>query len=103
MILAPCVCANCLTNLMLFMFSTCFIIYSGSTGVRLAGYGQGSGPITLDNVRCVGSEARLIDCPANAIGTHNCDHGEDAGVICRPVLIQRPGIHWYHLLIIYSQ
>ena len=73
-------------------------MYSGATGVRLAGYGQGSGPITLDNVACTGSEAQLIDCPANAIGTHNCDHNEDAGVICGPVLIQGPGMHWCSLV-----
>ena len=23
-----------------------------------------------------------MDCPANAIGSHNCGHSEDAGVRC---------------------
>lgn len=102
MIPAPCMHVNCLMNLMmLYIFTRC-MTYSGSTGVRLAGYGRGSGPITLDNVVCTGSEARLIDCPANPIGTHNCDHGEDAGVICGPVLIQGPGINWCCLCTIYS-
>ncbi len=36
----------------------------------------------MDNVQCVGTETRLIDCRANPIGTHNCVHGEDAGVRC---------------------
>ena len=36
----------------------------------------------MDNVQCLGTETRLIDCPANAIGTHNCAHVEDAGVRC---------------------
>ena len=63
----------------------------GGTAVRRAGYGQGTGPITLDNVLCVGGEARLIDCPANPIGSHNCQHSEDAGVICRPIIIPGPG------------
>ena len=47
-----------------------------------ATFGQGSGQIWLDNVLCTGSEIRLIDCPANAIGSHNCAHSEDAGVRC---------------------
>ena len=38
--------------------------------------------IWLDNVQCAGTESRLIDCPANALGTHNCAHSEDAGVSC---------------------
>ena len=43
---------------------------------------DGTGQIWLDNVQCRGTETRLIDCPANAIGTHNCAHSEDAGVSC---------------------
>ena len=43
---------------------------------------EGSGPIWLDDVHCAGTESRLIDCPAQAVGTHNCDHVEDAGVRC---------------------
>ena len=41
--------------------------------------------IWLDNVRCTGTEARLIDCPARPIGEHNCVHSEDAGVRCNPI------------------
>ena len=39
--------------------------------------------IWLDEVQCQGSETRLIDCPANALGSHDCDHSEDAGVSCQ--------------------
>ncbi|XP_063969890.1 scavenger receptor cysteine-rich type 1 protein M130-like isoform X4 [Lytechinus pictus] len=46
-------------------------------------FGEGSGPIWLDNVRCVGTEERITDCPANPIGDQNCMHFEDAGVICK--------------------
>ena len=63
---------------------------SGSIAVRVAAYGQGSGPITLDNVACVGTETQLLDCRANAIGVHNCAHSEDAGVICSPVVTPGP-------------
>ena len=31
---------------------------------------------------CTGTETRLIDCSANALGSHNCQHSEDAGVRC---------------------
>ena len=53
---------------------------SGATALRLAHFGQGLGPIYLDDVACVGTELDLFDCPANTM--HNCDHSEDAGVIC---------------------
>ena len=31
---------------------------------------------------CAGTEDRLIECRNNGLGVHNCDHSEDAGVIC---------------------
>lgn len=45
-----------------------------------AAYGQGTGPINIDDVACTGTESRLIDCPYNP--NHNCAHTEDAGVDC---------------------
>ena len=45
-------------------------------------YGQGSGPINIDDPGCGGNELRLIDCPFSPI--HNCGHSEDAGVDCNP-------------------
>ncbi|XP_048062262.1 deleted in malignant brain tumors 1 protein-like isoform X3 [Megalobrama amblycephala] len=47
-----------------------------------ANFGQGSGQIWLDDVRCSGSELSLRQCSHNTIGSHNCGHGEDAGVVC---------------------
>ncbi|XP_061780758.1 scavenger receptor cysteine-rich domain-containing protein DMBT1-like [Nerophis lumbriciformis] len=47
-----------------------------------AHFGQGRGPIWLDNVRCKGSESKLSECTHQGIGSHNCGHQEDAGVVC---------------------
>ncbi|XP_044844704.1 deleted in malignant brain tumors 1 protein-like isoform X1 [Mauremys mutica] len=47
-----------------------------------AHFGQGSDPIWLDDVNCAGTEATLSDCRDRPWGTHDCTHGEDAGVVC---------------------
>ena len=57
-------------------------IYTGATALTLGAVPDGTGQIWLDNVNCRGTETRLISCPANPIGTHNCVHAEDAGVNC---------------------
>ena len=58
------------------------VLSIGVTAVSRAGFGQGTGQIWLDDVACTGTESRLIDCPANSLGSHNCAHSEDAGVRC---------------------
>ncbi|KAF1644332.1 Deleted in malignant brain tumors 1 protein, partial [Eudyptes chrysocome] len=45
-------------------------------------FGQGRNAIWLDDVNCTGKEDTLLECLARPWGTHNCDHGEDAGVVC---------------------
>nr|QZR93779.1 macrophage receptor with collagenous structure [Paralichthys olivaceus] len=42
----------------------------------------GSGNIWLDELRCLGTESDIFDCPHNGIGVNNCQHNEDAGVHC---------------------
>ena len=57
--------------------------YTGATSVlSFAYFGRGSGPIHYDDVACTGSETRLADCSHRGIGSHNCGHSEDAGVVC---------------------
>ena len=43
--------------------------------------GQGSGPIHITNVGCVGNELSLTDCPHTT--DNNCNHREDASVQCQ--------------------
>ena len=75
---SPC---NKRLNITLF---ACRLLLCNCTGAIALTFGFtiGAGQIWLDNVRCLGSESRLIDCPANPLGSHNCGHSEDAGVRC---------------------
>ncbi|XP_070272992.1 neurotrypsin isoform X2 [Myotis yumanensis] len=57
--------------------------YRGPARARaMAYFGEGRGPIHLDNVACTGGERALADCLKQEVGRHNCRHSEDAGVIC---------------------
>ncbi|XP_031823865.1 scavenger receptor cysteine-rich domain-containing group B protein [Sarcophilus harrisii] len=49
-------------------------------------FGQGRGPIQLDNVDCKGQEAALSECGSHGWGVHNCYHYEDVAVMCDELL-----------------
>ena len=59
-------------------------IIIGAIGRTGAAFGQGSSdmPILMDNVRCRGTECRLLDCSHSGIEVHDCTHSRDAGVVC---------------------
>ena len=61
--------------------------YDLGTPVTNAQYGMGTGPIWLDEVSCNGNEVTIVDCIHNGWNSHDCSHGEDAGVICGKCLI----------------
>ena len=52
----------------------------GAIATHSASFGQGSGPILLNYVGCVGTEARLHECSSGIV--RSCSHREDAGVQC---------------------
>uniref|UniRef100_A0A8W8MBY9 SRCR domain-containing protein n=1 Tax=Magallana gigas TaxID=29159 RepID=A0A8W8MBY9_MAGGI len=47
-------------------------------------YGEGSGPILLDDVNCSGSETSIKECKHKGWGSHNCDHSKDVSINCLP-------------------
>ena len=60
-------------------------LYSSAyTAYRNAYFGQGEGPILLDDLICTGSESRLVDCSHEPIGHYDyCSHSDDAGLGCQ--------------------
>ncbi len=61
--------------------------YSGGTAYGNALYGSGSGEILLDEVACDGTEINIADCNHDGWRSHDCNHGEDAGVACGKILL----------------
>ncbi|NXT39249.1 HIPL1 protein, partial [Pelecanoides urinatrix] len=50
---------------------------------KKAEFGEGTSlRILLDDVQCSGQERTLLECDHADVGTHNCSHEEDAGVVC---------------------
>ena len=58
--------------------------YIPAIPVLWGGFGQGTGPIFLQDVACHGTESFLLSCSRPEIGSTNyCSHFDDVGVVCQ--------------------
>ncbi|KAK7910438.1 hypothetical protein WMY93_015122 [Mugilogobius chulae] len=58
----------------------CGTAYSATVS---AFFGYGTGSIWMNSVACTGNETELTQCGHSGFGNHKCNHGNDAGVICK--------------------
>ena len=72
-----------------------FLFTTGAVAFSFSHFDGGTGGIFLDDLRCFGSESRLLDCVHPAIGLHNCNHNTDAGVRCQGIVVP----HFIHSLL----
>ena len=65
--------------------------YSGAWAAGCcAEYRGGTGPIWLSELSCTGREKTLSECGHSGWGVNNCDHTNDAGVICHSPPTEKP-------------
>ena len=57
------------------------VTVAGSLAFRSARFGQGAGPIFLDQLNCRGNEQQVLNCNVR-LGVHMCYHRQDTGVRC---------------------
>lgn len=57
--------------------------FTGSNETLGVFYGEGTGPILLDEFYCTGAETHIWDCKLHdGWNNHDCDHSEDASLDC---------------------
>ena len=72
------------THASIFIHSVvCSITIARAVPTRVAYFGEGSGPIHLSKARCNSHEKMLTNCNIDKTGINHCNHGSDAGVICK--------------------
>ena len=59
------------------------IVSAVSVAFRYSRFGNGKGPIHLDNLHCTGEEESLFQCRHGGVGVHNCgSYSDAAGALC---------------------
>ena len=53
---------------------------TGAIATYNANFGQGTGPVSMSGVHCIGTESRLWNCTYTSYSSTY--HGDDAGVRC---------------------
>ena len=55
-------------------------------------FGQGTGHIWMENVKCLGREPSITMCPHSGWGQTHCSHDKDVGVICETEQTNKTGM-----------
>ena len=55
-------------------------------------FGQGTGHIWMENVKCLGGEPSITMCPHSGWGQTHCSHDKDVGVICETEQTNKTGM-----------
>lgn len=63
------------------------LYWIGALALHEATYGEGIGPVHLDDTECIGNETNITHCLHKT--TTNCQHNEDAAIVCKRKIKQK--------------
>ena len=60
------------------------LMHTGARAYTNAYFGQGTGPLLLDRLRCTGREQALLNCSHSGVEvtSYYCGHDDDVGIRC---------------------
>ena len=72
----------------------CYVVFSAGQMRKDAAtvYGEGTGDILLDDVKCDGDEPNIAECQHKFWRDTDCAHKEDVGCICKAAATNGAGI-----------